>query len=282
MPPLTGIGRFRVRKNDRLLLRIVNSVAAVLSCRIRVLYDNGMDDDLFINPETGTADRVVTIVQGTNRALENGWIVGGEATVSSVATKRGQFYLDISTTDGSTVTPMAKGYVYDGHSLTPGEFTEAGPGGGEGFRSLVVLISTTGDNDAAVAMAATNAFRRVYGLALYYNCAAVAATRTMRIGYRDHNIALPTGYAQNTQQWQNGADLTLTTGEEGAIYAIGELGGSFVSRNDNGTLTIETTEVPFPISVREDDSIDATADITAGEATDVYILAADIEEWLVI
>jgi len=275
---------YRVRKDDRLLVRTVNSVAAILTVRFRVLYDNGTDDDLIVNPVAGTADRVVTTLQGMNRARANGWIVGGEASVSSVATKRGQFYVDISTTDGSAVTPLCKGYVYDGHSLTPGEFIESGPEGGQGFRKWNIIGENIAGSVTSAFGAATNAYRRVHGLAVYFNADGNAATRLPIITLADPGRAtvfLPTGFVMAGNVWIDGNALSLTLSQEGIIYVSRDRS----SKNTNGTLAVlntTTAPAPLPYDIEETDLATFTVTIGAGLAGDVFSFYADIEEWLVI
>jgi len=281
MPPLTAVGAYRIRKGDTLQVVAINSTAGVLTVRFRVLYDDGDDDDMFIDPITGSADRTVQSVVGRDRAKKNGWIVAGVVSVGAVATKRGQFYVVVSTTDGSAFTVLCRGYVYDGKGLALGEFTEPGPEGGQGFRSWFAVGQNIAGNSISQLGALANAYLRVHGLVVYFNADGNAATRLPVITLEDPGLILPTGFVMAAAVWIDGNALSLTLSQEGIIYVSRDRS----SKNTNGTLAVlntTTAPAPLPYDIEESDLANFTVAVGAGLAGDVYSFYADIEEWLVI
>jgi len=290
MPPPFGVGLYRVRKDDRLSITFIASVAAVLDARFRVLYDDGSDDDLIINPATAAGTRTVESADGLNRAKANGWVVGGSATVSAVATKRGQFYAVVSTTDGSAFTVLCRGYVYDGHGLQDGEFTEPGPGGGEGNLFVTAVASDVAPSATTTyTPAATNRLIHVKGYVWYYDASADAASRVLGAVISQPLGALPTGFAGTTKDdvWSS-LQLTLTASEEGTLFLTSSIKGGkdgYESRNDNGTLTVAsvtTNASPFPLEVDENDPVVIVFSVASGSANDRHSIYVLQEEWLVI
>src|SRR3990167_4523315 len=189
---------------------------------------------------------------------------------------------------------LARGYVYDGYRLNLGSFVEPGPGGGEGFLSWGAAFAGDRAGNAAavdVSLAATNAFRKVYGIAWYYHCDTVAATRTF-IRPRLLNLggAKPTGFTttgDNGLFWFGSGDITLPPDEEGAhIIVSGEAKDGRGVRVDNGTITITAANAdpsPFPLPVTEAElAVIRFPAITNGEATDTHSAYILIEEWLVL
>jgi len=274
MPPLTGVGLFRIRKDDRLFVNFIASVAVVFSVRVRVIYDDGSDEDLLVNPVTSAGDRSQESADGLNRARHDGWIVGGGLHSATVVTKRGEFYAVISTTDGSAFTVLARGYVYPNHGLDVGSFTEPGPGGGEG-----VLRVVTGANPAAGANASdavpTNALWRLiaYQIELVSVAGSSAAPRLI--------AETPT----RNRKWMGGLQDAVA-GAETQTYLWGT---GFASFTDAAPTPFSDTEavsgrfeIPPNLFLTEADVIRT---ITAGtfQGTDNYAAPAImVEEWLVI
>lgn len=283
MPP----SPFRVYRDERLLVRSASSVATTLTVSVRVRYDDGSDDQVQIGPVVTTSDRVTEVRESGNRLSHNGWVVGLQATASVTATKRGQTYVDVTIGDRLTGNVVAKGYVYDSHALSLGEYVEPGPGGGEGFLTVTGAADVAGGTETTITPGTTNAFRRFYGIVLYYNASVDVATRTIRIRVIQPYTSLPTGFATaGNAVVYDSPTLTLTASEEGTIFihAGPHSRDGYVVVNDNGTLTVSSTATapqPFPFDVREGDTGMSIDTVTgAGNANDRYSIQTLFEEWI--
>lgn len=134
------------RKDDRLILNSIGSIAIGLRARARIRYEDGTWDNLFVDDVTTLGDRTQEIWRGSTTAKQNG-TVESVLVAPLTAIKRGQTYVEIGLTDsgsGMRLAALASGYIYDGHGLSLGEFVEPGPGGGEGN-----IRTVTGTDPAA-------------------------------------------------------------------------------------------------------------------------------------
>ena len=291
MPPLfpRQPGPYRVRQNDRLVLQYVASAAPTdLRARIHIEYDNGGFDDLELDVTTFTTDRTRISEPGTNTASPGKIVLGPgtitDAILTGIATglKRGQFYANLAIKRSTYDLDLCRDYYYDGFPISLGTFVESGPGGGEGFLSWVALAADIAPVAITHAMAATNAFRRVYGFAMYYNASGDAATRVMVASVRQLGLALPTGFgtAANALIFSTGT-VSLIVSQEGSIVVTSTGRATKVALNTNGTLTGSTVnDTPFPLDIVESDLGDIFFDLSGAHANDrwsVYVLR---EEWL--
>ncbi len=185
---------------------------------------------------------------------------------------------------------LCEGYVYDSHGLDDGEFTEPGPGGGEGFLSWVPAFTRDrAGNGAAVDfdLFATNALRKIYGVAWYYHCSGDVANRTfVQPLLAGLSGTKPTGFTltgANALFWNLGGDIALVADEEALFMSKNDR----TARVDNGVMTVvdtSTDPTPWPLWVTEDDidTILRFPAITNGEALDRHSAYVLMEEWLII
>jgi len=131
--PLTDQSEFR--------LVWIASTAGTVSV-IAMIQRQGRDspEPVEVFNDTHVGDRTVeTIVVATG-----GGILWGISATITAGVKRSQAYITLDVGKFGKFFSLAKGYVYDGHAVQDGEFTEPGPGGGEGF-----IRTVTGTNPAA-------------------------------------------------------------------------------------------------------------------------------------
>lgn len=288
--PLIQPKQYRVRYGERLDVTIYSSTAVSFRASARVIYDDGSDDDLIIPDSVTGTGRTAEPISSQYVAKKNGYVTDAVVFAFSGAGERGQTWVRLSI--GPTNGPvLCYGYLYGGHdAVSLGEMTEPGPGGGEGFLSWVAAF--TGDragNAAAVDfdLFATNALRKVHGVAWYYHCSGDAATRTFNgpvlVGIGGPK---PTGFTLtggNAYYWSTATtSLTLTVNEEGAFLST----GSLTTHLDEGVRTYgssATNPTPWPFWVTEDDTdtIMRFPAITTGNANDTHSAYVLIEEWLV-
>jgi len=287
-------GSLSIYPGEEIKVRYIGSAApASLKGLARVEHTLGWEQytlsDYAVKSSTFTVDRTPQILvpdsPGDAGTGGPGCIVTGGGLYIEEATpalKRGQFYARLLLLRAGLEECLCCGYLYSGKPFVAiGEHIEPGPGGGEGFRRWVSLaVDAAGNADTTYALALSNTIRKIYGFQLYYNCAAVAASRDVAVQLQSFGLAKPTGYAGSGRPWLT-ASTVLTTGEEGAV----RVDEKFVSYNDNNALTYGSTATaptPFPITVEENDLAEIRTVISLGDAGDVYSWYADIEEWLVI
>ena len=294
---MTGADMLSFYSDDSLVLAYAASAAPTGAISGYVLVEHTLPDgehdvktvEIVVSTFTTDRTRVVTTVAGG----PTGCIVtGGGLFLNGTGLKRGQLYAQLIVRRGGNAAReecVASGYLSDARPYVAlGENIEPGPGGGEGVLTEETLI-----NDSAPAasnsytLAATNARHRIYGFSWYYNCAAGVATRTLDARLRKPDGATPTGFtAANANVWAS-PTLTLTTGEEGAMFVRnpGGRGDGYVATNDNGTLAVASTATapnPFPLETDDNTAGTLEFDIGAADAGDRHTLTLFYEEWLVI
>lgn len=276
---------YRIRQGETIVVGAIASVVVALVGSFRVLYDNGKDDDFTILGTT-VDTRIVEGFRTAKVASDDGYIIEGHVQFDGTAdqSKRGQCFINVNLqSPGSPAkTVLCRGYLHEFHSVILGQYEANGPDGGEGFLSWVSLAADIAPVDITRTLALANTIRKVYGFVWYYNCAVVAATRTMDASMRNLGLAFPTGFAgaANADNWR-ASTITLTTGEEGTMTVIGNRHVS----NDTNVLTIQNTAgapTPFPYTATEDDLAAILFDVGAAEATDRHSLYLLQEEWLVL
>ncbi len=228
-------------------------------------------------PEVFTGDRLLADAEIVSAVCAN--------VTQPAENKRGRFYIEAGFGRSiEEMSPFMAGYVYAGHAVSLGEFVEAGPGGGEGFQTNIVLAEDVAGNvNTNAGLAVTNALRLVRGLGLLYNVSSDVDARTVQLLVRRPLGALPTGFTNVAAQiiWAS-PTVTLTANEDGMIYA-GE-GFANVVTNDNGTLAVAdntTAPSPFPFWVTEfETGAQIRTNIGTGNANDRYSVFAIVEEWI--
>lgn len=290
---------YRVHRGEYAGINYSASVAPTfMRADIGVLYDDGREETFIVYTDSFTADRtILSAYPGRNVGASPGKVfrldghVVSAQVVQSGVDKRGRLYprLVVAGVGDFEKHTLCEGYLYTHHSLSLGQSVEPGPGGGDGYLHLLTLANdVAGTATTTVAMAATNALRKWYGVALYYNRTADVENVIPNIDVVSQPWgALPTGFAATVPLVYRLAGPSLQTGEEGVMFVYNSGGGpGFAATQDNGGVPVyldtSTNPQPFPLWVHEDDPIDVRLIITNGHADDRYSAYALVEEWLVV
>ncbi len=286
---------YRIRQGETIAVLVQSSIVMSVGGDFRVVYDNGRTDDFHISSFTTGLTRVVELAPSGKVANHDGWIVSGQLGIagdSAGSPKRGQTYVRALVGNHPVAGGLAgatqillSDYMYNGYSPTMGVFRDPGPGGGEGYKQWRLIVEDVTPIDVTEPLAEVNTFRRVFGVAWYYNCAAEVANRSTVISVRKPGIGRPTGFVTAFDIWKSSA-FTMDTGQEGLVYAMKTVGGDgFSITNDNGVIAVDTTTtapVPFPLEVIEADLAEMFFDVTNPHADDRHTIMIYQEEWMVI
>ena len=300
---------YRIRRGEYVGINYAASAAPTfVRARARVRYDSGDVESFDVTVTSFTTDRTqISNYPGVNLTAsphaqagrnfrDDGFIESAQVLVSG-AVKRGQLYVRfvVADPDGDFEShTLCEGYVYPFQSLSLGQTTEPGPGGGEGFLSWVAAFAgNRAGNAAAVdfSLALANTFRKVHGLIWYYVADATAGTRTFQSPVITNlGGAKPTGFTtsgSNAFFWNMTADITLTVSEQGAFISMGVDGKDgrqvLVDTGAATVLSAATAPSPFPLLITEDELVVARfPTITSGVAGDLHSAFLLIEEWLVL
>ncbi len=279
---------YRVVKDDQFTLRTISSIALQVSCDFVVEYDDGGVAH-FPLQVTAESNRTIAAVTTRGRVSRPGMLISANAQASGA--KRGQLYCQLRIASASTFGEnrqwVGRGYIYDEHSVTMGDFHEAGPGSGNGFLDWEQIADdVSGNVVTTTALAVTNTRRIVRGLLLKYHADSNVATRNVVITLRDvADTSGPTGFTIDEDVWES-TTLALTQDQEGLVYinAGSGQGPSYHSINDAGTISIlnnASANTPFPLSVEEGDTGDIVIQAENGVAGDDYDAFLLVEEWSV-
>ncbi len=272
-------GRYPFRAGDVIRVSGRASVTTKTELFGRVQYEDG-SKDRFEVLITHAGDRANQLFRTPDQFLQNGFVEA--LTVDTGIIKRGEYYMMVAVERLQHHYPIAASYIGVPHS--PLGFFED-PLGGKGLMSWRTAIDDVTPASVTVVMAATGAFRRIYGFVWYYNCAAEVANRLLRVFIRRPGTSVPTGFAIGGEvNLPHSDNLSLQTGEEGILYSYKNRGGDgFSSRNDNGTVTVEsptTTPQIWPVDVPQDDLFHLRFNITDAHADDRHTILVLQEEWL--
>ncbi len=285
-----GGERHRVRLGDRFQVIGKASTVFEMEARVTVEFDDGRMRD-YRRKLTTIADRVARANNFASFIEADGRVVRAVIENITSGTPRGRVRGAITTLDSNlrTIDALLDDYVETGGRLD--RFRQTGPGGGDGFLSWEEVFADRAGNAAAVdhALAVTNAFRKVYGLAWYYHASSDVADRIFNApAVVNLGGATPTGFTtsgNNALFWNTGANIALVADQEGAHISLATEGkdGRTVT-NDQGVQTIASTAgapVPWPLKVSEDEvGILRFPAITDGEAADRHSAYMLVEEWL--
>lgn len=241
-PPRFEGGFGRIHKGDRVTLVFAAAPGTVyfaggadfstqsIGVSIDVVYDDGTDGELFIQPtllSASIADRAVRSIAGnpkTDTAPRNGTIVGGIVTGQLSGIPRGALCTVIATLQGqgsSSFRVWGKGYSYNSHPVVVGEMGEWGPGGGSGFIRTIDLGNPAANAQVTEQTVPTNAvwFVRTMHVPM---TAASANVRQWVVEYTDGTDILVQAKAGSTLA----ANDVVTMDAGIGLVAIGTLGGN--------------------------------------------------------
>src|SRR3990167_57867 len=281
---------YRFYQGDGLVLISYSSSATDIYLRCRAEYDSAPGKAVhgLVN-HTPNSDRTLASSSAPGIFSEPGKLT--QVVVAPVSgtsgLKRGQCFAEVYITDGQGAIRQRVGanYIADGNGgISLGRFVDPGPGGGEGNFVVEALASDIAPVDLTWTLAATNAFRRIYGWVYYYDASADAASRITTVTLRLPFGSLPTGFAgaPSVHSWTG---PTLSLSEEGISFVYNpRRGDGFGSANDNGTITLASTAtnpIPFPLDVREDSGATILFDVASANANDRWTAYGIYEEWIV-
>lgn len=260
---------------QHLVVRSIASSTNEWSARIRL--ENG---ESLVVTSTHAGDRTgdLDLSQGEIHAKSE--VVELIVQIAS-GVKRGQFYCDVGLNDGTFTSPLAKGYVYDGHALSLGQFVEPGPGGGDGFPRNVG-DETLNDSDKTFTVP-TNAIWEIRAIRIKFNTSATAGTRVPAwiiaddLGVVRHAVN-PGGVAASQEVlYEVGPFYRRTTNAAGDT--------AFALADDDGS-AVGTTSYAFPLSLPirmyEGWTIRFFDQAAIDVAADDMLVRIGVEEWLVI
>ncbi len=232
---------------------------------------------------TPDGDRGVDIAE---EFIPGGELWGVSARERLGTLERGQTYCRIDLippSGGATLLNLARGYVHRENILSGGEFEDSLSG--KGHLSWRTVADDVTPVSITQALAIANARLKVYGFVWYYNCAVEAVTRVLRALYRNPGPSVPTGFDTiSIVAKPHSADLSLTTGQEGILYAYNSgRGDGYASRNDNTALSVENTTTVaqiFPLEIMEDDLAELRFTVVDAHADDRHSIFILQEEWI--
>jgi len=273
---MTGPARYRIKEGDKLRTSTIANTVLTCDTVATILYDDGKTGQLRI-PDFAVVDtRTLEDFQSTDSARMDGWVVDAYAGVKANG-KRGQCFAQVVIWDGSQFRAvLCRGYIYALRNISLGEFTEPGPGGGEGF-----IRTVTGTNPAANAEASdavpSNAIWKLLSYSIVLVADANAANRTLRFVIDD-------GAAAN-RRWVTEDTTAITAGQtrtrviQRGYKAAMNIGGSGLT--DTDTIASITDTLPDDLVMVEAYRMRT---ITPGlQATDNYAAPIfQVEEWLVL
>ncbi len=278
----------RVGTDERVRVRQFSSVSNIVGFSLRMTKDR--EGEELLKPVTFSAEDTVAdrTPQDTAVDVPTGWVQDGTFFQRTPGVKRGQAYVDISLFHFNIPTQrLFTGYLYEGIAFPLGHAVEPGPGGGEGHYRWRAIADDIAPADVTHVLAATNAYRRIYGVVWYYHSSGDVAARVLRALLRAPGPSVPTGFSiGETVVNLHSANVTLTANEEGILFSYKSRGGNGISsRNDNGTLAIEDPNaLPqiWPIDVEETDLWEIFFNQTDAEAADRHSIFILEEEWIVV
>jgi len=243
--------RYRIKQGQSLQIQQISSENSVtVRAWARVRYDSGLDSLLTIPDFSTSNDPVaVTLETPSDVATEDGWVTDCLVSLpDDEDIKRGTIYVNLYFDPFGPL--LCSGYVFSNIGrLALGSYSEPGPGGGSGYLERVTIKSNGVPSASTTrSLSENNIIRKVYGFIWYYAAANDAATRVLQVEFRNPLGADPTGFAAADGNVWIPATLTLTSDEDGCLFADEHRSGF----NDDGTITIEditTAPTPFPILV---------------------------------
>lgn len=272
---------FRVSAGSTFQVESFSSSATAFRVSLLVEYDNGKQAPFEVM-HTPNSDRTSATSAVGARVNRDGRVIA--ALLESAALKRGQCFamIHVLNASGNKVDALLAGYVTGSKSVRLGEFEDSLSG--RGFVTTRTVADDVVPADLIQTLALINTLVHVYGFVCYYNASSDVATRSANISIRKNWGSLPTGFtniaASLSEIW---SFPTLTANEEGSLHVGGEAAMGISIRNDNSTITRNTSAgilAPFPRYVNEDDPVEIFFDIGTVNANDRWSVHIFQEEWI--
>ena len=144
--------QFVFRKGESFTAVVYSNTAGTIRGNVRVVYDDGTEDDFKFNETSSGSSRAgVILTCAPHVTARPGIVVSMFLGVSGAINQRGMCFAQVWMTNdpqsSGAITLIAQGYVYVGSPLILGVYVEPGPAGGHGSFS----VKSTADPAAAAA-----------------------------------------------------------------------------------------------------------------------------------
>lgn len=170
-----------IRQGDNLQLFITSAIDVRVFSAVQIRYDDGTPDILTTPQIASGSARTTVLSESTTKAIKNGTIVNAAIFQITGGVARGQLYATLALSWYSL--PICKGYVYDGHAVSMGEFIEASSG--RGFLRSIDLGNPAAGAEYTTQTVPTNAVWRVLSFEGTLVADASGANRAPSVQYQD-------------------------------------------------------------------------------------------------
>lgn len=269
-----------IRTDSRMVISTRLKASVTNPVELTALYSNKRDGPVLtrkINTfEHRTGDRTTEIF---DTPVPGRWLWDASLHPNGDPS-RGQMYGVVNLSLFGVALGEGRGYLTTERGPSFG--VDEDPLSGRGYLDWIQLADDIAGNvNSTLALAATNAYRKIRAFQCLYHSSGDVATRTLEFRIRDYGLVTkPTRWSIEAKAWAS-ATLTLTQNEEGMMYFAED---HFGGLNDAGTLSYaDRASAPnlLPLYVDGTEGADLMLVIGAGEAADDYDIWALIEEWLI-
>ena len=264
---------------DKLRVISVASAANAVQVSVRGRFDNKQPLNL-LGQHTPTNDRLTAATDVSTPLTQGGTITSAAATVAA-GTKRGQVYVGLYVVDATNRIRggLFRGYVYDSHELSLGEFIEPGPGGGEGNIRTVTGTDPGSSGEEISEAVPTNAIWRLLSFSAVLVTGSDAATRNAQLVIDD-------GAAANRREYHVGQDQTASLTRTHLWHRGGTNPNTLETRSFVDTDTVlsnpslrDNIFLPEAYRIR---TLTVAIDVTGPSFDNWSAPIFQVEEWLVI
>src|SRR3989442_178886 len=157
------------RKGESFTAVVYSNTAGTIRGNVRVVYDDGTEDDFKFNETSSGSSRAGVIITCVPHVTTRpGVVVSMFLGVSSAITQRGMCFAQVWMTNdpqsSGAISLIAQGYIYIGSPLLLGMYIEPGPAGGHGQRKTISLGNPAAAADYPAQTVPTGALWRPRGL----------------------------------------------------------------------------------------------------------------------
>src|SRR5439155_3608511 len=176
--------QFVFRKGESFTAVVYSNTAGTIRGNVRVVYDDGTEDDFKFNEtSSGSARAGVILTCAPHVTARPGIVVSMFLGVSGAINQRGMCFAQVWMTNdpqsSGAISLLAQGYIYIGSPLMLGVYVEPGPAGGHGAITRV-NANTTGNGAAGRVLGVVPT-----GALWYWIIGTVVWTDTATVGTRN-------------------------------------------------------------------------------------------------
>ncbi len=278
---------YEFEAGDGLVVRVSASVTTATRVDVTVKYDDGTSEFWHIDATSAGTRAAELFRPGSGDVFPKDGRVTSLAVDALGATKRGQYYIHlfVERRDVGRLMSLAAFYVTSMFFGGLGFFEQPIHDSGGGHLAWRTVANDIAPVSITEVLAASGAFRRVYGFAWYYHASGDIADRILRVNCRAPGLSIPTGFSVSETVYNpHIAALTLSQDQEGILYSYKNRGGDgYSSRNDNAALTVDVSTTAaqiWPVDIVENDLMELRFDVVDAEAADRHSIFILQEEWL--